>query len=82
MSLLGSYRYLYSLNLRKIIKHSNEQIEDYSAYILITKYKYYSDLLINKPRLLVYLFIYFVIKQLIKPRGLILVVNQALYRLV
>ena len=33
------------------------------------------DLLINKPRLLVCLLIYFVIKQLIKPRGLILVVN-------
>jgi len=41
-----------------------------------------SDLLINKPRLLVCLFVYFVIKQPIKPRGLILVVNQALYRLV
>ena len=34
-----------------------------------------ADLLTNKPRLLVCLLIYFVIKQLIKPRGLILVVN-------
>ena len=40
------------------------------------------DLLINKPRLLVCLFVCFVIKQLIKPRDPILAVNQALYRLV
>ena len=40
------------------------------------------DLLINKPRLLVCLFICLVIKQPIKPRDLILAVNQALYRLI
>jgi hypothetical protein len=39
-----------------------------------------ADLLINKPRLLVCFLVCFVIKQPIKPRGLILAVNQALYR--
>ena len=43
---------------------------------------YCVDLLINKPRLLICLFVCFVIKQPIKPKDLILVVNQALYRLV
>jgi hypothetical protein len=50
--------------------------------LLVAESEAHSDLLINKSRLLVCLLVCFVIKQPIKPRGLILAVNQALYRLV